>query len=49
MDKQRGDGMAAEKKKRVRVGKSVSNYLSQNAKEKNLYGEGGNDDDPFAG
>jgi len=50
MDRQRGEGFAGEKKKRSRVGKSVSNYLSQNAKENKLYGLGGNnDDDPFAG
>ena len=49
MDKARGEGAFAEKKKRERKSKSVANYLSQNAKEKNLYVEGINgEDDPFS-
>jgi hypothetical protein len=49
MEKARGDGNFSEKKKRERLGKSVANYLSQNAKEKGIYGAGNGDDDPFSG
>ena len=39
-------GGGGERKKRERVGKSISNYVSANSKFKDLYG-GQNDDDPF--
>ena len=49
MERARGEGPSTERKKREKMGKSVVNYLSQNAKEKNIYGNYNGDDDPFAG
>ena len=48
MERARGEGASGEHKKREKIAKNVANYLSQNAKEKNIYGPN-NGDDPFAG
>ena len=48
MERARGEGVSGEHKKREKIAKNVANYLSQNAKEKNIYGPN-NGDDPFAG
>jgi hypothetical protein len=48
MDRHVADmGGGGERKKRERVGKNISNYVSANSKFKDLYGGGQNDDDPF--
>ena len=51
MDKNNQDmgSLGETRKKRERVGKDVKNYLSSNAKQKDIYHGGANGDDPFEG